>query len=953
VLAFYWKMLFLGRTIGGLDALDYFFPYRAYAANAIRQGRLPLWNPDIFGGVPFLANIQAAVLYPPSGLFYFLSEPVAYTWSVVLHTFLGGLFAYLFVRQSLRLSRAGALIAGIIFAFGGFMGGEMDHLNQLSAAVWLPALLLCWDKSLAGSPLCALLGALLVAMQFLAGHPQESYLMLAVLALYAAYRIATSGRDWFRGRLPRGLLGLACMLALGAGMAAAQLVPTSELTLWSIRANGLTYQQATAVSLKGTMLLNALLPPFWSPAWLQVPPSSEFLGYTGVTALMLSLTALAYGRRRQMWFFAGLAALGLFLALGVQNPLYPALFRLVPGFSVLRVPARWLFVYSFGVAILAGMGADALLAARAKLNWGRLAALTFIAAACGAWLSRIDELPALSTWLTWIGFGAAALALAGMVVWLSSFGLGRQAVTQGWQAEHIERRAARLATWRAGLVTGTAGLLALELWLAGQSLGYSQPVPDAVFSNTPPPLAFLSSAPDSPRVLSVAQDTFAPAIEPQLRQQYQGRLSSQELLDYLRDYKLREILEPDTTMAAGVATLDGYDGGLLPLARYALYKNLLTELPSAPDDRIRFVIKWPPNRALMDLAGVNYLLTDALHDKSVDGVGYDLSSFIHLDAQHPRATLTLARPHLATTIGMVVAAKPVVPLPSDRVVATLTVTDDDGHSESLPVPAGGADVGQLPFQGPLPARLAMAQLSAPMMVRSVTLSLQAGPTTDAFLNGLALIDPQGQAYSPLVAPGPEMTEVFKGDVKLYQNPAALPRAFLVHEVQLADSVEQAAAAMTASGFDPASQAIIEANPQPPAGTSLVARISRKVRQALGLAQPFSMPAAWLESSPPGGDQVAIQSQQPERIALTADSDQPGFLILTQSFYPGWQVTVDGAPAPLLAADALFQAVHLDAGAHQIEFAFRPRSVMLGEAISIAAALLWVGGLVFALLRRRG
>src|SRR5689334_7228957 len=69
VVGFYWKMLFLGRTIGGLDALDYFYPYRAYAAAAIQHGRLPLWNPDIFGGVPFLANIQAAVFYPLSGLF--------------------------------------------------------------------------------------------------------------------------------------------------------------------------------------------------------------------------------------------------------------------------------------------------------------------------------------------------------------------------------------------------------------------------------------------------------------------------------------------------------------------------------------------------------------------------------------------------------------------------------------------------------------------------------------------------------------------------------------------------------------------------------------------------------------------------------------------------------------------------------------------------------------------
>src|SRR5205823_13134179 len=126
---------------------------------AVRAARLPLWNPDIFGGVPFLANIQAAVFYPPSALFYLLEEPTAYSWSVALHTFLGALFAYLFARQSLTLSRTGSLIGALAFAFGGFMGGQMDHLNQLSAAIWLPALLLCWDKAARGQLLYMLLGA--------------------------------------------------------------------------------------------------------------------------------------------------------------------------------------------------------------------------------------------------------------------------------------------------------------------------------------------------------------------------------------------------------------------------------------------------------------------------------------------------------------------------------------------------------------------------------------------------------------------------------------------------------------------------------------------------------------------------------------------------------------------------------------------------------------------------
>src|SRR5439155_21935953 len=135
---------------------------------------------------------------------------------------------------------------------------------------------------------------------------------------------------------------MALILALGAALAAVQLAPTFELTSWSIRANGLSYQEATTFSLKGPMLLNALLPPFNNRALLLEPGGTEFLGYTSVSGVVLALAALAYARRRHTVFFLGLAALALFLALCQQNPLYPTRFRIVPRLSQFRVPTRWL-----------------------------------------------------------------------------------------------------------------------------------------------------------------------------------------------------------------------------------------------------------------------------------------------------------------------------------------------------------------------------------------------------------------------------------------------------------------------------------------------------------------------------------------------------------------------------------------------------------------------------------
>jgi hypothetical protein len=151
-LAFFWKMAFTNLILVGLDVFTYFYPYKAYAAEVIRQGHLPLWNPYLFMGVPFLANAQTALFYPLNFPLYWLPVPKMVSWSIVLHVFLAGLFSYLYVRLSLRLGRWGAWLAAVVFAFSGFVGAQVEHVNQLNCSVWLPLLLLLFDLA-RGNPL--------------------------------------------------------------------------------------------------------------------------------------------------------------------------------------------------------------------------------------------------------------------------------------------------------------------------------------------------------------------------------------------------------------------------------------------------------------------------------------------------------------------------------------------------------------------------------------------------------------------------------------------------------------------------------------------------------------------------------------------------------------------------------------------------------------------------------
>ena len=183
---FFYKTTIGNLVMAGLDVFTYFYPYKAYAAEIVRSGSLPLWNPYLFMGVPFLANIQSAVLYPLNLPLYWLPVPKMVSWSIVLHVSLAGAFAYGFSKRALRYGTWGSLVSAVTLAFGGFLGAQAEHINQLSVLVWLPLLLWLFYLSYTGRRLVHIvLTALVVRVQFLGGHTQSSYINLVALGCYS------------------------------------------------------------------------------------------------------------------------------------------------------------------------------------------------------------------------------------------------------------------------------------------------------------------------------------------------------------------------------------------------------------------------------------------------------------------------------------------------------------------------------------------------------------------------------------------------------------------------------------------------------------------------------------------------------------------------------------------------------------------------------------------------
>ncbi len=525
--------LLSGRALADYDAVLYFMPQRASLADALRDGRLPLWDPSLFMGAPFLANPQTAVLYPPSWLFVLGPVQTIYALQLALHSLLASGLTYLLLRRSFGVSRVAALFGGLAFGYSGYFVGEAGHLNQVSAAAWLPGVLLAADMLLAGgSGRWAAFGAVSLALQLLAGHPQVVYATLVGLVVLVLAR-----SPW---RRPRPMLAsLARLAAMGLAailLAAPQLVPTAMLALVSQR-GGAGWQDALAGSVPRALLVPTLLPPIGVPA-----ADVEFPAYAGFTSLALAALAILRARRRDVVWALVLCALALLLALGAYDPLVPPLLAVVPGLSAFRVPERWLLLWLIGVAVLAALGLDA------------------------------------------IARGPRRRSLAATLV----------------------------------------GLLAIELLLAAAGQPLMQGPPGWYLGQPPPAADWLRAYAGDGRLLSVASLQRPSGLERAVRTDPAKPISPEERDAYVLA-RAREVLAPNVPLAEGLRSVDGYDGGLLPLASYTRLASLLVPSgPLRPDGVLQASVPAVPDPRVLDLFGVRYVLADADAPPPARGSAVDL-----------------------------------------------------------------------------------------------------------------------------------------------------------------------------------------------------------------------------------------------------------------------------------------------------------------------------------------
>lgn len=127
------------------DLEEQFWPAFYLINKSIWQNHtLPLWNNLWFSGMPLLPDPQFSLFYPGNFLFYIFPTDLAFTLYFLVHSFVGGLGAFLVSKYGFNLSQKTSTFAGILYIFMPRISGylEAGHFGLVGTTLWLPFLLL-------------------------------------------------------------------------------------------------------------------------------------------------------------------------------------------------------------------------------------------------------------------------------------------------------------------------------------------------------------------------------------------------------------------------------------------------------------------------------------------------------------------------------------------------------------------------------------------------------------------------------------------------------------------------------------------------------------------------------------------------------------------------------------------------------------------------------------------
>lgn len=336
------------------------YPWRLQVVDNFKAGFAPLWNPYSFSGQPLLANTQSAPFQILNLLFFVFSFKIAWALSIILPLALTSVFMYLYLKE-INLTKTAAAFGAIVLPFTGFFMAWMTWGTIVTTAMWLPLILLSFEKLHKKiSPLWFLTLLISSAQTIFSGHIQTAlYVFIASLA-YLIFKLK-------KETISRAFLLSLGALVLGVLIAAPSLLPSLEFISQSARSLDQTYHGQKDWFIPIQNLIQLVAPDFFgNPAtynYWGIWNYAEFVSYIGIVPLGLAIFSVTT-RAKEKSFFLALFVISLILA--TPNVIAKIPYSLnLPLIASLQ-PSRIIFLIVFSLTVLASFGLDSFLEQKSK-----------------------------------------------------------------------------------------------------------------------------------------------------------------------------------------------------------------------------------------------------------------------------------------------------------------------------------------------------------------------------------------------------------------------------------------------------------------------------------------------------------------------------------------------------------------------------------------------------------
>jgi hypothetical protein len=382
--------IFSDRMLFGTDVIEAGLFFRGFYAEFVRTfHRVPLWDPYIYCGLPFVDAMHGDTFFPLAALQFIMPIYKALGYKLIVIVPFAGAFTYLYLRK-MKLSLWASVFGATAYMLSGFLislvyGG---HDGRMYITSFLPFLLYAVELGFQGRRLISWwLFAVVFGLVILANHPQFAYFAMWCVGAYFILRLVFNFRE--SGKVSSLLVpsaGFVLAMVFGLALGLVQIWPAQDyVRKYSPRSGeGRGYEYASSWSLHAEEAFSQIVPGF---AGSSIPDNSSLTSeytywgknpfkinseYAGMITLYLGLMGLLLYRDRYSYFFLGTAVFALLYALGDSGLIFRPIYYIVPFVNKFRAPSTIMFLFCFSMAFLGARAVDTIPKIKAGRSTGRV-----------------------------------------------------------------------------------------------------------------------------------------------------------------------------------------------------------------------------------------------------------------------------------------------------------------------------------------------------------------------------------------------------------------------------------------------------------------------------------------------------------------------------------------------------------------------------------------------------